>query len=49
MDIRVLKEIGGKVPDPRRQYGYLLHKLEEILVIGLLTVLCKGQDFDDEA
>ena len=47
MDIRVLKEIGGKVPDPRRQYGYLLHKLEDILVIGLLTVLCKGQDFDD--
>jgi len=47
MDIRVLKEIGEKIPDPRRQYGYLLHKMVDIIVIGLLTVLCKGQDFDD--
>lgn len=47
MDIRLLKEIGENLPDPRRQYGYLLHKLEDIIVIGLLTVLCCGSDFDD--
>ena len=47
MDIKLLKAIGENIVDPRRQYGYLLHKLVDIIVIGLLTVLCKGQDFDD--
>jgi predicted transposase YbfD/YdcC len=47
MDIRLLKDIGENLPDPRRQYGYLLHKLVDIIVIGLLTVLCYGSDFDD--
>ncbi len=47
MDIQVLKDELRKVPDPRRQYGNLRHKLEDILIIGLCSVICSGEDFDD--
>lgn len=33
--------------DPRRRYGNLRHKLVDMLVIGLCTVLCKGEDYTD--
>jgi predicted transposase YbfD/YdcC len=35
------------ISDPRRKYGNLRHKLADILVIGLCTILCKGEDFTD--
>lgn len=47
MDINRLKEELCNVPDPRRQYGNLRHKLEEILIIGLCSVICSGEDFED--
>ena len=47
MEINKLREELRKVPDPRRQYGNLRHKLDEILIIGLCSVICYGEDFED--
>ena len=47
MDIVRLKEKLGEIADPRRSWGNLRHKLEDILVIGLATLLCNGSDFED--
>ena len=34
--------------DPRRTVGgHILHKLEDIIIIGLCTLLCNGEDFTD--
>ena len=36
------------VEDPRRTNGgHILHKLEDIIIIGLCTVVCGGEDFPD--
>jgi predicted transposase YbfD/YdcC len=35
------------IKDPRRKYGNIRHKLVDILVIGLCTVLSGGEDFVD--
>ena len=42
-DIRI---IFNKVPDPRVK-GRCLHKLSDILFIGLCTLLSNGEDFED--
>ena len=47
MEIKRLKETLQGVSDPRRQWGNLRHKLDEILIIGLCSVICCGEDFDD--
>ena len=47
MDRAGLKEKLETIPDPRRPWGNLRHKLEDILVIGLVTLLCNGEDFED--
>ena len=47
MDITGLKEKLKRVNDPRRRYGNLRHKSEDIFVIGLATLLCEGEDFED--
>lgn len=47
MRIETLTEKLGQVKDPRRQWGHLRHKLVDILVIGLLAVICGGDDFTD--
>ena len=42
-------EIAGRnqtVEDLRRSWGNLRHKLEDILVIGLCSVICMGEDFE---
>jgi len=41
------KKIEEKVKDPRRQYGHILHKLWEMLVIALCSMICMGEDYDD--
>ena len=41
------RKILTKIRDPRRQYGNILHKLWEMLVIGLCSVICLGEDYDD--
>ena len=48
MQIQRLKEEIKQVNDPRRTtYGNLRHKLEDIIIIGLLTIICIGEDFTD--
>jgi predicted transposase YbfD/YdcC len=47
MDIGGLTERIKEIPDPRRAWGNLRHKLEDIFVIGLATLLCGGEDFED--
>lgn len=47
MEITKLKEEIKTVRDPRRSYGNLMHKLEDIIIIGLCTVICGGEDFTD--
>ena len=47
MDIVRLKEKLKEIPDERRPWGNLRHKLEDILVIGLTTLLCNGSDYED--
>ena len=48
MKIDKLKASLAKVEDPRRtDRGHVLHKLEDILIIGLCTFACNGSDFAD--
>ncbi|MDR0377492.1 MAG: ISAs1 family transposase [Spirochaetaceae bacterium] len=47
MDIGDLREKLKGVTDPRRPWGNLRHKLEDILVIGLAALVCNGSDFED--
>ncbi len=48
MEIEELKTRLAKVEDPRRTgRGHILHKLEDIIIIGLCTLLCNGEDFTD--
>jgi hypothetical protein len=47
MDMQKLKQEIGKMTDPRRSYGNLRHKLEDMIIIGLLCILCKGEDYND--
>ena len=47
MKIQKLKEKLSEIHDPRRQWGNLLHKLWEVVVIALLTVISCGEDYDD--
>lgn len=48
MGIDRLKEAVSKLEDPRRiDRGHILHKLEDIIIIGLCTFVCNGSDFTD--
>lgn len=47
MDIEKLKKALREVEDPRRDYGNLRHRLIDILVIGLCSVICGGEGFED--
>ena len=48
MKIAKLKEEIKNISEPRRtRYGNIRHKLEDIIIIGLCTVICGGEDFVD--
>lgn len=47
MDIEKLKGEIKNIKEPRRKYGNIRHKLEDIIIIGLCTVICGGEDFTD--
>ena len=48
MDIKTLKKGIQDIDDPRRtRYGNIRHKLEDIIIIGLCTIICGGEDFKD--
>ncbi|MBP5221558.1 MAG: transposase family protein [Lachnospiraceae bacterium] len=36
----------GELTDHRRQWGNLRHKLVDIVYIGLVSVICGGQDYE---
>ena len=48
MEIKTLKEEKKNISEPRRTgYGNIRHKLEDIIIIGLCTIICGGEDFPD--
>ena len=48
MEIESLKAALEELKDPRRtEGGHILHKLEDIIIIGLCALLCNGEDFTD--
>ena len=48
MKIEELKEGIRNISEPRRTgYGNIQHKLEDIIIIGLCTIICGGEDFAD--
>ena len=48
MKVDDLKKALRGVKDPRRtECGNIRHKLEDILIIGLCTLICNGEDFKD--
>lgn len=44
---KLKEEIETNVEDPRRTYGNLRHKVEDIIIIGFCTIICGGQDYVD--
>jgi hypothetical protein len=48
MEQERLKADLEQMEDPRRTNGgHILHKLEDIIIIGLCTIVCGGEDFPD--
>lgn len=48
MELKELKVDLERVEDPRRpNRGHILHKQADIIIIGLCTVVCGGDDFPD--
>ena len=48
MSIEALKGQIKNIHDPRRtSYGNVRHKLEDMIVIGLCTLICGGEDYAD--
>jgi len=42
------RKIEKSVKDPRRtEYGNIRHKMWEMIIIALLSVICKGEDYED--
>ncbi len=48
MEIEGLKNYIEKIREPRRvSYGNIRHKLDDIIIIGLCTIICLGEDYND--
>ena len=48
MEVERLQRALEGLEDPRRTSGgHILHKLEDIIIIGLCSLLCNGEDFTD--
>lgn len=47
MRIQKLIEQAENIRDPRRQYGYLQHKLVSIIVIAFCAIICGAEDYED--
>jgi hypothetical protein len=45
--IQKLIEQTERIRDPRRQYGYLQHKLVTIIVIAFCAIICGAEDYED--
>ena len=48
MKLTELKETITSITEPRRvSYGNIRHKLDDIIIIGLCTIICGGEDYND--
>lgn len=48
MELKNLKETITKIKEPRRvSHGNVRHKLDDIIIIGLCTIICGGEDYND--
>ena len=47
MKIQKLIEEAKEIHDPRRQYGYLQHKLVSIVVVAFCAIICGAEDYED--
>jgi len=47
MEMKELKKEIANIEDPRRKWGNKRHRLEDIIIIGLCSVLSCGEDFVD--
>lgn len=47
MKIQKLVEKAENITDPRRQYGYLQHKLVGVIVIAFCAIICGAEDYED--
>jgi insertion element IS1 protein InsB len=47
--VRRMKEHLGGTVDPGRQWGYIRHKLIDLLIIGLCSIITCGERFDKMA
>jgi len=47
LKIQKLIEAAEKINDPRRQYGYLQHKLVTIVVVAFCAIICGAEDYED--
>ena len=48
MEIENLKKTIITIREPRRiSYGNIRHRLDDIIIIGLCTVICGGEDYND--
>ena len=47
-NIKIKKELLQNITEPRRTlYGNIRHKFEDIIIIGLCTLICVDEDFSD--
>lgn len=46
-NVEKLVKSAKTVPDPRRQWGHLLHQLSDILVISFCAIICGAQTYHD--
>ena len=48
MEISELKEKIKTISEPRRvSHGNIRHRLDDIIIIGLCTIICLGEDYND--
>ena len=48
MKLTALKETITKITEPWRvRYGNIQHKLDDIIIIGLCTIVCSEKDYND--
>ena len=48
MEIKELQKRIETITDPRRvSHGNIRHKLVDIIIIGLCTIICLGEDYND--
>jgi predicted transposase YbfD/YdcC len=46
-NMKKLIKSAESVPDPRRQWGHILHKLSDIMVIAFCAIICGAQTYHD--